>query len=65
MFCSKAGVTASKTQEVGPLGAAEKKVRMLEQQRAEVEWLEGVLGAREDPSLPRACSTKVLPGPWL
>uniref|UniRef100_A0A452G0L5 TNFAIP3-interacting protein 1 n=1 Tax=Capra hircus TaxID=9925 RepID=A0A452G0L5_CAPHI len=32
----QAGVTASKTPEVGPLGAAEKKVRMLEQQRTEV-----------------------------
>ncbi|KAG5209416.1 hypothetical protein R6Z07F_007220 [Ovis aries] len=32
----QAGVTASKTPEVGPLGAAEKKVRMLEQQRTEL-----------------------------
>ncbi|XP_040095501.1 TNFAIP3-interacting protein 1 isoform X3 [Oryx dammah] len=32
----QAGVTASKTPEVGALGAAEKKVRMLEQQRTEL-----------------------------
>lgn len=32
----QAGVTASKTPEVGPLAAAEKKVRMLEQQRTEL-----------------------------
>ena len=40
----QAGVTASKTPEVGPLAAAEKKVRMLEQQRTEVGGWGGCWG---------------------
>ena len=41
----QAGVTTSKIPEVGALGAAEKKVRMLEQQRTEVSGWRGWWGS--------------------
>ena len=58
-------MTTGKTPEVGALGAAEKKVRLLEQQRAEVggwrRW-----GGRGRSFLPsRTSRAKAFPGPWL
>lgn len=46
---SQAGMSEGKIPEVGALGAAEKKVRMLEQQRTEVGTREGG-GSRGDPA---------------
>ena len=61
----QAGVTTSKIPEVGALGAAEKKVRMLEQQRTEVGGWRGWWGQGRSFPPSGASRTKALPGPWL